>query len=450
MRPPASHPVAPRPRPGPSPLPGRLALAAYRGAGTLVQLFAEPLLMRRERRGKEDAARRGERLGRSGLARPDGPLAWVHAASVGETLAVLPLIAWLRSRGVAVLLTTGTVSAAGVAARRLPAGAFHQYIPIDTPAAIAPFLDHWRPGLVLFAESEIWPATIAAISKRRITLVLVNARMSERSWRGWSRFAALARLVLGSVELALAQSPADAARLRALGARRVEVSGNLKFDAPPPPADPAELAALRQAIGERPVFLAASTHAGEEAAVIEAHIAVADSQPGLLTIIAPRHPERGDAVAAQIDAAGLAASRRSHGDRLDASADILLADTIGDMGHWFRLANIAFLGGSLAQRGGQNPIEPAKLGLAVLHGEHVENFRDIYAALHEAEAAVSVADGAALIAQALRLMGDAPERQRMARAARLCVESFAGALDRTTGALEPYLERLTRGVSQGA
>jgi len=367
----------------------------------------------------------------------------VHAASVGETLAALPLIAELTARGPTVLLTTGTVTAARVAGQRLPASAIHQFAPIDTPGAVDRFLRHWRPDLVLFAESELWPTSLGALDRRGVPLVVVNARLSERSAAGWRRVAPLARAVFNCVELWLAQSEADAARLAGLGARRVEVCGNLKFDAPPPPADMSEVARLRATIGDRFVLAAASTHPGEEAAVVGAHRQLARTGPRPLTILAPRHPDRGDALAAEIGAGGLAVQRRSTGDPIALTADIYLADTIGEMGLWFRLADAAFLGGSLVPHGGQNPIEAAKLAVPVLHGRHVGNFRDIYEALGAAGAAQEVDDVASLAAALAALRADPEARAGMARAATACIARSTGALARTLAALDPHLARLT-------
>ncbi len=421
---------------------GEAALSLYGAAGRIGAPVAGALLRWRERGGKEDAARRGERLGVAGHARPPGPLVWVHAASVGETISAVPLIDRLATRGPALLLTTGTVTAAEVARQRLPRGAIHQFVPIDTPAAVRRFLDHWRPSLALFAESELWPTMLGALRRRALPLAVVNARMSERSFRSWRAFAPLARAVLGRADLFLAQTSADAERLRALGAHRVLVCGNLKFDVPPPPADPAALAEMRRRIAGRPVLVAASTHPGEDEAVIAAHKELIQGRTRLLTILAPRHPERGEAVAALVTAMGLSLGRRSRGDEIGDATDVYLADTIGEMGMWYRLADVAFLGGSMVPHGGQNPIEPAKLLVPILHGGHVGNFRDIYDALSTAKAVATVSDAATLAAAVKLLIEDPGERDRLARDARACVERFTGALDRTLDALEPYLAPL--------
>ncbi len=418
---------------------GELALSLYGTAGRLALPAAGAFLARREKRGKEDGARRGERFGAATLPRPPGSLIWMHAASVGETVAAVPLARRLSAEGYSLLFTTGTVTAANVAKRRLNGSIIHQFAPIDTPGTVRRFLDHWRPDLVLFAESELWPTTLKAVAGRALPMVVISARMSERSFRSWQTFPPLARAVLGRADLFLAQSLSDAERLGALGAGEVRVCGNLKFDVPPPPADESAVAQMRETIGDRPVLVAASTHPGEETAVIAAHAALARSGRPVLTVIAPRHPQRGDAIAEEIRAAGLCVTRRSLGEALTAETDIYLADTIGEMGLWYRLADVAFLGGSLVPHGGQNPIEPAKLLVPILHGAHVENFRDVFDALAEAKAVKTVSDGASLAEAVRRLIENPHERQRQAREAHACVERFTGALDRTLEALQPYL-----------
>jgi 3-deoxy-D-manno-octulosonic-acid transferase len=421
---------------------GEVALSLYGAAGRVALPAAGAMFAWRAKRGKEDISRRSERFGVSRLERPAGPLIWLHAASVGETMAAAPLIARLHERGPSLLLTTGTVTAAEVAGRQLNGSVIHQFAPIDSPPTARRFLDTWKPDLALFAESELWPTMLNAMGRRALPLVVISARMSERSFRMWRTFPPLARAVMGRAELFLAQSTDDAERLSALGARHVSVSGNLKFDVPPPPADEAVLAVLRVEIGARPVLLAASTHGGEEAVVIAAHKKLAQGGGRLLTILAPRHPKRGDAVAEELRASGLRFARRSLGEPIGEDTDIYLADTIGEMGLWYRLADVAFLGGSIAPRGGQNPIEPAKLMVPVVHGAHVRNFRDVYAALTEAKAVQPVSDGDSLAATVRRLLENEAERLRQAREARACVERFTGALDRTMDALEPYLSAL--------
>jgi 3-deoxy-D-manno-octulosonic-acid transferase len=407
------------------------ALAVYRGGGWLFSPFAGLLLDARTRRGKEDVARRGERLGRASRARPAGKLIWVHAASVGETMSVLPLIAKLTTDGANVLLTTGTVTSAAMAATRLPAGAFHQFVPLDLAPFVRRFLDHWRPDAALFVESEIWPTTLSELDRRRIPRGLVNARLSERSMRRWRIAPRVARSIFARFALVAAQSEADATRFRALGVPVPAVAGNIKFDCAPLKADSIEEARLRELIGNRPVFTAASTHDGEEAIVAEAAHRLQAQIPDLLTIIAPRHPARGAEIAAMLRAAGHRIAVRSAGDPLSPETTIYLADTLGELGLLYRLAQVSLVGGSLVPIGGHNPIEAAQLGTAIVHGPHVDNARDIFGRFDKDEAALVVSDAESLAGALVTLFADAPSRQAMSDRARSIVEAAQGAVDRT-------------------
>jgi 3-deoxy-D-manno-octulosonic-acid transferase len=399
-----------------------------------------PLILAwRRAKGKEDGARLAERRGVSRIARPDGRLAWLHGASVGETVTVLPLASRLIELGVNVLLTSGTVTSATVASDRLPPGALHQFMPLDMPRYVGRFLDHWRPDAAIFAESELWPTTLVEAARRGIPLVLVNGRMSQRSFSRWQRVPRSIGALLSRLDLCLTQSDADAQRFSALGARRVEVAGNLKFDAPPPPAADRDVSALRSLLGDRPVWIAASTHPGEEPVVAAAHAALKASLPRLLTIIIPRHPDRGERIAAAIAAAGLAVERRRTGALPAAATDIYVADTIGELGLFYRLGGIVLVGGSMVPRGGQNPIEPAKLGNAILHGPHVENFKLAYARLDEAGGTQCVVGEAELTLAVRRLLDDPRSVEAMARANERALASLQGALDRTLAALEPLV-----------
>jgi 3-deoxy-D-manno-octulosonic-acid transferase len=420
-----------------------LSLAVYRGATGLLTPLAHGLLMARRARGKEHPERMGERTGRPGLARPEGPLIWMHGASVGELNSLLPIVAHYRAHGYEVLVTTGTVTSAEVASRTLAAGAIHQFVPLDTPGFVDRFLRHWRPDIGLIAESEIWPNLIVAARGAGTHLALLNARMSERSFRRWQRMPRLIGALLGRFEICLAQSAPDAARLTALGAPRVASVGNLKYDVPAPEAAAPALAALGAAIAGRPVLLAASTHEGEEAIVAEAHRIAANAVPGLLTIIAPRHPPRGPAIETLLQAYGLRVLRRRSagaGALLPApDTDIYVADTIGEMGILYRLAPAAFIGRSLGASGGQNPIEPAKLGAAILHGPAVRNFADVYQALGAAGGAITVRDAPAFARTAVRLLIEPSHREAVTTAARQTVEASSGAIARTLAELEPLL-----------
>jgi 3-deoxy-D-manno-octulosonic-acid transferase len=419
-----------------------LTLRAYSVMTALAVPLADPLLRYRLKRGKEHAGRLAERRGESKTARPQGPLIWMHGASIGELLSILPLIERIRARDINVLVTSGTVTSAGIAERRLPADVIHQFVPIDMPQFVARFLDHWRPDLALFVESDLWPNLIMASAERNIPLILVNGRLSEHSFRRWRLAPRTIGALLGRFDLCLAQSAEDAARYAALGAPRYVTTGNLKLDAPAPPADADKLKALKAVIGERPVIAAASTHPGEEAAVTDAHRRLMHTFPGLLTLIAPRHPERGPGVGEIARVCGLRSVLRSGGALPDRATDIYVMDTLGELGLIYRLAPIVFIGGSLVPHGGQNPIEAAKLGAAILHGPHVSNFAEVYAALDSLGGAELVTDAGKLAVRIGAWLKDADARDRIAQAGLKAMDTLAGALDRTVAAIDPYLMQL--------
>jgi 3-deoxy-D-manno-octulosonic-acid transferase len=420
-----------------------MILGAYRGLSTLAPPALKLLLKRRLARGKEDAARLGERMGIAARARPEGKLVWLHGASVGEALSTLPLIERVLKRlpQAHVLVTSGTVTSARIMAERLPDRAFHQFVPLDAAPWVARFLDHWRPDLALWIESELWPNLLRQTAARGIPIALVNARMRERSFRGWKRWPGAARDLLGAFRLVLAQSETYAERFRALGAAEASVAGNLKYAAPPLPADEAKLAALRAAIGTRRVWLAASIHPGEEAAVAEAQ-SLLKRAGGALGIVVPRHPPKGAAMAEAIRARGLTVAVRSAGALPGADTAIYIADTLGELGLFYRVASLALVGGSLVPHGGQNPIEPALFGVPVLHGPHVENFADVIRALTHAGAALAVNDGRSIAACLENLLPRPHELTAMGEAARRCAEAERGVIDRVMAALEPLLAPL--------
>jgi 3-deoxy-D-manno-octulosonic-acid transferase len=419
-----------------------MTLRAYRRAMSAASPLAGLWLKRRLRRGKEVEERLSERHGMPTLARPDGPLVWLHGASVGELTAVFPLIQRLRERDMRVLITSGTVTSAAVVKDRLPADVLHQFIPLDAPRFVYRFLHHWRPDLGLFIESDLWPNLIMASAKGRVPLVLINGRMSEQSFRGWRSLRRTAKAILGKFDMCLAQSALDAERFSELGLPVVHVTGNLKLDVPAPPADATKLAELQQAIGDRQVFVAASTHPGEDEAIIEAHRRVRKTRPRLLTIIAPRHPHRGKDILGQAVAAGSRGMLRSYGVLPDDRTDIYVADTMGELGLFYRLAHIVFMGGSIVEHGGQNPIEAAKLGRPILHGPHIWNFADIYAALDAARGAEEIDNIGHMAMRIGDLLKDAATRKAVGDAGYRTVQRLGGALDRTVSELEPYLMQL--------
>ena len=418
------------------------ALQAYRTGLWIGEPAVAGVLAWRAYRGKEDPRRVTERRGLPGRARPVGPLVWMHGASVGEVLSLVALVEGMIARGYSVLVTTGTRSAADLIGSRLPPGAVHQYVPLDAPRWVERFLDHWQPDIAVVAESEIWPNTILALDALHIPLILVNGRMSERSFRGWERSPRTAEALLSRFAVCLAQTEEDAARFAKLGAPRVSIAGNLKFDAPVPPADPQQLNYLGAMMAGRPVWVAASTHPGEDAAVARAHAALKSRFPNLLTVLAPRHPRRGAEASACAEAAGLKSVRRSDGGRPHPSVDLYVADTIGEMGLFYRLSPLVFLGGSLVPRGGQNPIEPVRLDSAILHGPHTGNFTQVYEALDRGGGAANVADGDELTDLVGQLLADRPRLAQMARAGQRALVPFEGAVARTLAVLDPFVAQM--------
>jgi 3-deoxy-D-manno-octulosonic-acid transferase len=419
-----------------------LTLHAYRLLTAAATPLAPVLMSHRLKRGKELAARLNERYGESDVARPSGPLVWVHGASVGELVSVIPLIERISEKGLAVLCTSGTVTSANLAEQRLPKGVIHQFVMLDTPRFVKRFFDHWQPDLALFVESDLWPNLIMTSAERGVPLILINGRVSERSFNRWRRVPATIAALLRRFDLCLAQSTAHAERYRELGAPRIVTTGNVKLDVPEPPADPGRLAELRAAIGERTVLAGASTHAGEEETLLEAHRRLRRAFPRLLTIIAPRHPERGAAILDIAKAAGLAAALRSRGELPGGDTEVYVADTLGELGLIYRLTPIVFVGGSLASHGGQNPIEPIKLGAAILHGPNVWNFAEVYAALDTARGAEQVSDVEGLALRATAWLKDANARAAVIAAAHASVAALGGGLERTLAALEPYLRQV--------
>lgn len=422
-----------------------LSLQLYRAATTALEPFAPLLLDRRAKAGKEDRARLHERLARPTAARPPvgpgGRLVWLHGASVGESLSILPLVERLRAErpDVGVLVTSGTVTSAEILARRLPAGAVHQFLPIDTPGGARRFLDHWRPDLAVFVESELWPNLLLTAKARGVKLALVSAKLSDKSYAGWQARPFAAYELFSGFDLILAQDGRAADRLSSLGGT-VAGEADLKFGSAPLPVDAAALASLRVRLGGRPVMLAASTHPGEDEIVLNAWRALPahndHGRPRL--VIVPRHPERGPAIADLALATGATVCLRSQ--EPDDSADVIVADTLGELGLWYRLADLALVAGSLvAGIGGHNPLEPARLDCPIVSGPHVENWLTAYADLRDAEG-VAFADASVLGARLADLLAG-PEiltlQADRARAfvARRDAEARTG-LDRILGLLD--------------
>ncbi|MEZ5765136.1 MAG: 3-deoxy-D-manno-octulosonic acid transferase [Xanthobacteraceae bacterium] len=417
-------------------------LRAYQRLSAAATPLAGLLARRRLKRGKEDQARVGERCGISTIVRPEGPLIWIHGASVGEVLAVSALVERLRAMNIRILLTSGTVTSASIVAERFAADVIHQFIPYDAPRFVTRFLDHWQPNVALMIESDFWPNLILGAADRRIPMIAINSRISQRSFQRWGAAPAMMRTLLGQFEMCLAQSQGDADRFTALGSPHVFNTGNLKFDMPAPPADPQRLMEMEEAVRQRPVVIAASTHPGEEELILDAHRRLAGDFPGLLTILVPRHPVRGEAVADLVKERGLRGSLRSQGALPDAQSDVYVADTLGELGVFYRLSPIVVLGGSFAAIGGHNPIEAIRLGAATVHGQHVHNWSEIYDALGAAGGARRADDVETLVTILGQWLSDDSARRATSAAGLAVVDQLGGALERTLAALEPYLLQL--------
>ncbi|MEM7056419.1 MAG: 3-deoxy-D-manno-octulosonic acid transferase [Pseudomonadota bacterium] len=393
------------------------ALSAYLMASRLAGPVAWPLLQMRKARGKEDPGRLDERLGRADRQRPEGRLIWLHGASVGEAKSMLPLIAALQMQSdAAILVTTGTVSSARQIGPALPCGASHQYVPVDTNAAVSPFLDHWRPDLAIWVESEFWPRLIEATAHRKVPMALVNARVSAKSTKRWQRAPDMASILLSRFNMILAQDDETRHRLSAFGVN-ARFGGNLKALVDAPSCQLDQLQAMQAATQGRPVWLAASTHPGEEELVLDAQTHVQERLPEALLILAPRHPERGDDLCRMMEERGINHARHSTKAMPGPETEVVLADTMGEMGLWYQLAPVTFVGGSLVPMGGHTPFEPASLQTAILHGPHVDNFAPAYAAFGAAGGSRAIEGADDLGDAVVRLLSSVAEHRDMTRAA---------------------------------
>jgi len=406
-------------------------LRAYLAFSAVATPLYRWLQARRLRAGKEDPDRLGERFGIAPAPRPQGRLVWFNAASVGESLSLLGLIRALRAQdpALSVLVTTTTVTSARLLDAQLPPGARHQFAPYDTAPAVRRFLAHWRPDLAIWTESELWPRLLHETSAAGIPMLLLNARVSDRTAARWRRFPRTARALLSPFRAILVPEEPTARLLAGIGVPpdRLSVTGSLKEELPPPEADPQALADLRAALGTRPRWLAASTHEGEEDLLAEAHAQAFGAGKGVpLMILAPRHPDRGPALAQALAARGWTVALRSAGQGVGPQTTAYIADTLGEMGLWYRLCPVAFVGGSIAAKGGHNPYEPVQLDCAVIHGPQVFNFAGIYARLDAAQGAIPAATPQE-IAAALRRLQDPAARQAVTRAARGLLASGASA-----------------------
>ena len=367
-----------------------------------------PYILKRLKNGKEDPSRHNERQGIAQMSCPNGKLAWFHGASVGESLSMLPLISKLLEEypELHIMVTTGTVTSADLMAKRLPERAFHQYIPIDNPTFVERFLDHWHPDIALWFESEFWPAMLSNIKKRQIPLILVNGRISNKTFKKWKLFKPVIKEILSCFNLCLGQSDEDTRRLKVLGAENTDCLGNLKYAGFNPPVDTNKKEDIMSQIGKRTTWGVMSTHNDEELQIGK-HLLEAKKQiPDLLTIIAPRHPQRGPEIQQQLENIGLKTALRTEGEKITPETDVYIANTIGEIGIWYDISPIIFIGGSLIPHGGQNFIEPCRFHDAVLVGPHMHNFTDAMNRAQKADAVIQVKDAKELVTKVISLLND--------------------------------------------
>jgi len=419
-----------------------LTLIGYRFVTWSLALLLRLHLWNRVRLGKESREHLPERMGNPTRTRPPGKLIWIHAASVGESLSMLPLLeVLLRNYDCHALVTTGTMTSAQLLSRRLPPRAFHQFVPLDHPIWVRRFMNYWKPDFAVFVEGELWPNLLMALRSRRVPAVLVNASLSNQSARRWRFAKSLLKRILNSFELVLAATKEDEVRFQRLGITHTESVGHLKFAAAPLAVGENELAVLRAAIGARPVWLAASTHKGEEEVAASVHQQLAPRLPGLLTIIAPRHPSRVNEVTNTLAAYDLSYCLRSSGRLLTADDDVFIADSLGEMGLFFRLSPVTFLGGSLVPIGGHNIVEPMQLGSALIVGPHMQSLRDITLKLVAKSALLQINNADELVLAVQKLLTDSLARAQQVSAAEIALHAESQTLENILTAIRPALQR---------
>ena len=411
----------------------------YAGAANLMAPLAYRRIAAKLKAQGINPARLPERMGRARLPRPNGPLIWFHAASVGESLSVLRLITHMGAANPNwwFLLTTGTASSAEVLAKRLPPRCVHQFAPLDARAAMGRFLGHWQPTAAIFVESELWPQMLIQTHARGIPLALINARLSDKSARRWRRFPKSARYLLGQFALIQTQDARTTAHLHDLGLSHAQTGQNLKSISSPLPYNEADLTHLRASLEDRPLWLALSTHPGEDEIMLKAHQSLLKAHPGLLLILVPRHPARVGDIETLITDHSLQYQKRSTGEQITRESQVYLADTIGETGLWLALCPITCICGSFTPTGGHNPYEPAHAGSAILHGSHTANFAQAYADLEANNAALPVNNAATLAKTLTKLLSTPAELDQIRQNAR----AFAARQDDTLADLSTTLSK---------
>lgn len=410
---------------------------------TLYPIVIRRYIEKRKKMGKEDVKRFNERVGRPTKPRPDGRLIWLHGASVGESISMLPLINRLLEiyPDAHVMVTTGTTTSAEVMAKRLPERAFHQYLPIDNPVFAARFVRHWQPTIALWFESEFWPAMLSTIKRRNIPLILINGRISNKSFKRWQQFDFVIKELLDCFTACLGQSEEDAYRLRALGAKDAMCLGNLKYAGLPIPVDAEKKKDIQDEIGERPVWLVSSTHSDEESKIGRYIKELIAKHEGLLTIIAPRHPNRGVEIKELLqEKYQLKTALRSANEKIMPETEVYIADTIGEMGIWYELCPIVFIGGSLVPHGGQNFMEPSRCRDAVIVGPHMHNFTDAMNRAKRADGVIQIDETVDLIDMVDQLLSNKELLEAKRSLAYNWATSEAKVLDGIAEKIQGYME----------
>lgn len=410
---------------------------------TLYPMVIRRYIEKRKKMGKEDVKRFNERVGRPTKPRPDGRLIWLHGASVGESISMLPLINRLLEiyPDAHVMVTTGTTTSAEVMAKRLPERAFHQYLPIDNPVFAARFVRHWQPTIALWFESEFWPAMLSTIKRRNIPLILINGRISNKSFKRWQQFDFVIKEILDCFTACLGQSEEDAYRLRALGAKDAMCLGNLKYAGLPIPVDEEKKKEIQDEIGSRPVWLVSSTHSDEESKIGRYLKELSAKHEGLLTIIAPRHPTRGVEIQNILkEKYQLKTALRSANEKITPETEVYIADTIGEMGIWYELCPIVFIGGSLIPHGGQNFMEPSRCRDAVIVGPHMHNFTDAMNRAKRADGIIQVDETVDLIDMVDQLLSNKELLEAKRSLAYNWATSEAKVLDGIAEKIQGYME----------
>ncbi|MEM7650697.1 MAG: 3-deoxy-D-manno-octulosonic acid transferase [Pseudomonadota bacterium] len=411
------------------------------------EYFITSALHRRQKAGKESIERFDERFGTPSIERPEGGLVWVHAASVGEAQSALILIKTLLQHynGLNVLVTTGTLTSAHLMEKNLPEGAFHQFYPVDHPDWVSRFLDHWAPDFILWMESELWPNMLLDIQKREIPAMLINARLSERSYKRWKLLGGSIRTLLKGFSTILCQTEKDAQHFSALGAHNVHVTDNIKYSAQSLRADEQDLKAFNAIIAGRPTWVYASTHDAEEEIAARIHEILKASLPEVLSVIVPRHPERRGSIAAALDGSSLNVLFRGEDKTLPAEeTDIYIADTLGELGLFYRASSVTCIGRTFSKDGGggHNPIEAAQLNCAILHGPHVQNLQEIFDEMNQADAAIMASTEQSLADRLQALLSDPKACSAQQKKAYDFAKNKERVLETVMAHIHPHLETL--------